>query len=165
MAIRKGWSSLSPGYRARLTKAGITESQYTSGVSLSKARGHGATPEHGFKDAVKNPRKYRKYLGKRITSGPGAKPPEEIARHINETLDAAYKNIKDRLGDYHKYKDRNVKANVYGGIRGPQFLGEGSEVDMPQMDIDDALWTANADTEELRSRASNQTEGNPWFYH
>lgn len=162
---RKGWQQLSPGYRNRLTKAGITKSQYESGASLAKARGHSETPEHGLREAVRNPRKYRKYINKRTRSGPTARPPEDIAREINEILDMAYTNIHQRLGDYHKYRDRNVRANVYGGLRGPQFLGEGEQTEMPQMDIADAIWTANADTEELRSRASNQTQGNPWFYH
>lgn len=167
---RKGWQQLSPSYRARLQKAGITKSQYESGVSLSKARGHGQTPEHGIREAIRNPRKYQKYIAKRTGYGGGpsggtARPPEEVAREINAILDAAYENIHSRLKDYHKYRDRNVRANVYGGIRGPQFLGEGPETEMPRMDTEDAIWTANADTEALRSRASNQTEGNPWFYH
>jgi hypothetical protein len=162
---RKGWQQLSPGYRTRLQKNGITKSQYESGASIAKARGHQATPEHGIREAIRNPRKYRKYINKRTVSGPTARPPEDIAREINEILDAAYENIHRRLHEYHKYRDRNVRANVYGGLRGPQFLGEGDEVDAPQMDIEDAIWTANADTEALRSRASNQTEGNPWFYH
>lgn len=164
MATRKGWDAISPGYRSRLEKAGITEQAYNSGASIKKGRGHSNTPEHGFKEAVRHPEKYPEYLRKH-TRGGGGETPERIAKRINEILDAAYKNIHERLGNYHKYRDRNVRANVYGGVRGPQFLGEGSEVEMPMMDTEDALWTANADTEELRSRASNQTEGNPWFYH
>jgi|ERR1700704_2013360 len=42
---RKGWASLSPTYRERLAKAGITEGEYQSGASIQKARGHEATPE------------------------------------------------------------------------------------------------------------------------
>jgi hypothetical protein len=164
-ASRKGWQQLSPGYRNRLIKAGITPKQYRSGASLSKARGHAETPEHGITEAIRNPRKYRKYITRRTKTGPGGRPPEDVAREINDILDAAYKNIKSRLGDYHKYKDANVRSNVYGGLRGPQFLGEGEQTEMPAMGIVDSIWTANADTEALRSRASNQAEGNPWFYH
>lgn len=47
---RKGWQSLSAGYRQRLEKAGISQQDYDSGVSIQKARGHGQTPE--------NPRNY-----------------------------------------------------------------------------------------------------------
>src|SRR5271155_210446 len=111
-ASRKGWQQLSPGYRNRLTKAGITKRQYESGASLSRARGHAATPEHGLKDAIRNFGKYRKYITKRTRTGPTARPPEEIARDINEILDSAYNNIHARLGDYHKYKPANVRANV-----------------------------------------------------
>lgn len=42
---RKGWSSLSPAYRARLEKAGISRSDYESGQSIQSARGHANTPE------------------------------------------------------------------------------------------------------------------------
>lgn len=42
---RKGWSELSPSYRARLERNGVTESQYTSGASIRSARGHAVTPE------------------------------------------------------------------------------------------------------------------------
>jgi len=163
-ANRKGWTQLSPGYRARLQKNGISKAQYDAGKSLAKARGHSQTPEHGIKEAIRKPGKYRKYINKRTITG-GDRSPREVADEINTILDTAYDNIRRCLGDYHKYKDRNVRANVYGGIRSAQFLGEGSEVETNAMDIPDAIWTANADTEALRSRASNQTEGNPWFYH
>lgn len=45
MVNRKGWGELSPSYRRRLISHGITESHYEQGLSLQKARGHGATPE------------------------------------------------------------------------------------------------------------------------
>jgi hypothetical protein len=162
---RKGWSELSPGYRTRLSKAGITKRQYDSGASLAKARGHAETPEHGIREALRKPARFRKYVQKRFTGGIGHRSPEDVAREMNDILDAAHANIVRRLGDYHKFKPANVRANVYGGMRGPQFLGEGEQVEMPAMDMQDAIWTATADTEALRSRASNQTEGNPWFYH
>lgn len=52
---RKGWESLSPAYRKRLERNGITASAYAQGASLQKARGHRTTPEHGGwkKKAVK----------------------------------------------------------------------------------------------------------------
>lgn len=43
MARRKGWEDLSESYRKRLIKGGISRTDYESGVSLGKARGH-ATP-------------------------------------------------------------------------------------------------------------------------
>lgn len=36
---RKGWESLSPAYRKRLQRGGITKSSYGKGASLHKARG------------------------------------------------------------------------------------------------------------------------------
>lgn len=41
MARRKAWSDLSPAYRKRLERSGITESKHDSGWSLQTARGHG----------------------------------------------------------------------------------------------------------------------------
>ena len=46
---RKSWDSLTPTYRHRLERGGVTRSQYESGASLKAARGHRATPEHGPK--------------------------------------------------------------------------------------------------------------------
>lgn len=60
---RKGWDSLSPNYRRRLEKAGLSKSDYESGVSLSKARGHAKTPEHGVKNV--NKAKYPEYFSQR----------------------------------------------------------------------------------------------------
>lgn len=42
---RKGWESLSPGYRARMERAGVSRTAYESGASLRAARGHSKTPE------------------------------------------------------------------------------------------------------------------------
>src|SRR3954470_14006488 len=42
---RKGWSALSPGYRTRLEKAGISKRDYEKGQSIQAARGHAQTPE------------------------------------------------------------------------------------------------------------------------
>lgn len=45
MSQRKGWESLSPNYRQRLTSNGITASAYSQGASLQSARGHRNSPE------------------------------------------------------------------------------------------------------------------------
>lgn len=53
---RKGWDQLSPDYRGRLERAGISRSDYGRGESLSAARGHGSTPERRFTAAeLENP--------------------------------------------------------------------------------------------------------------
>jgi hypothetical protein len=55
---RKGWNSLSPAYRARIEKAGLTQADYEAGTSLTRARGHANTPE---RPSSYNPTKYQKY--------------------------------------------------------------------------------------------------------
>lgn len=42
---RKGWDALSPAYRQRMERNGVTRDIYESGGSIQKARGHQATPE------------------------------------------------------------------------------------------------------------------------
>lgn len=42
---RKGWEQLSPGYRQRLERAGISRRDYEGNQSIQKARGHERTPE------------------------------------------------------------------------------------------------------------------------
>jgi hypothetical protein len=160
-AKRKAWESLSEPYRKRLSRYGITKSQYESGRPLSGARGHGATPEHGLKSARKNPKKYGDYIRKRaVPEGPHEVPTsvEDEAYELNAARDAAFLNTHARLKDYFKYKRDTVLANVYGGI-----TSESGPV--PGMSLAEARWTANADTEELRSHAEPQYTGNPWWYH
>lgn len=55
---RKGWNSLSPAYRARIEKAGLTQADYEAGTSLTRARGHANTPE---RPSRYDPAKYQKY--------------------------------------------------------------------------------------------------------
>lgn len=60
---RKGWESLSPNYRKRLERGGISAKDYAAGKSLSKARGHAATPEHPTQKIDKA--KYPTYYARR----------------------------------------------------------------------------------------------------
>lgn len=59
---RKGWEQLSPGYRARIEKAGLTRKDYEQGAPIKAARGHGQTPE-----SPKNvdPKQFPKYAAER----------------------------------------------------------------------------------------------------
>lgn len=159
---RRAWDSLSPAYRARLTRNGISERDYARGRNLSAARGHFATPEHGLRSAIKNPEKYRDYIRKRsVPSGGGPPPaqtPEEEAHELNEWKDKAFENIKDKLHDIYKYFEPTVEANVYGGVTresGP----------VPGMRLAECKWTARASRDELRAHATPQYHGNPWWYH
>lgn len=59
---RKGWNALSPGYRARLEKAGITKRDYEGGHSLQSARGHSTTPE---RPSAASASKHGRYVSER----------------------------------------------------------------------------------------------------
>ena len=158
-AKRRAWESLSDDYRKRLSRHGITRSQYENGRPLAGARGHGATPEHGLKSANKNPEKYRDYIRKRsVPQGPPVNDPIDEAIEKNNALDKAYANIKRRLSHYISYKRETVMANVYGGMTSESGSVSG-------MTLDEARWTTDADTEELRGHARVQYRGNPWWYH
>jgi hypothetical protein len=156
MARRKPWSELSDEYRNRLKKAGITKAKHERGVSIKSARGHRVTPEHGMQEALKKPARFRKYIQAN---------PQQEAILLNDARDQAYANSRNRLGNYHSYNPGNVTANIYGGIRGPQHRNELEHTEVDGMTYDEAMWTARADTESLRSRASDQSHTNPWWYH
>jgi len=160
---RRAWESLSPDYRARLIRNGISQRDYERGRNLSAARGHFATPEHGLKSAQKNPAKYGDYIRKRTVPSGGGPPaeqtPEEEAHELNNWKDKAFANIQAKLGSMHKvYYEPTVEANVYGGVTresGP----------VPGMNLAECKWTARATKEELRAHATPQYKGNPWWYH
>lgn len=161
MAVRRRpWESLSENYRKRLSRYGITKSQYESGRPLSGARGHGATPEHGLRSARRNPRKYGDYIRKRSVPGTGLPPQnaEDEAYELNAARDAAFLNFDALLSSYYKYKRATVLANVYGGTTSESG-------DVPGMSLAEARWTASADAEEIRNHATPQYTGNPWWYH
>lgn len=61
---RKGWDSLSDGYRRRLERGGITEQSYGSGASLSKARGKGQE-EQLRKDLADWKERQKQFYGKK----------------------------------------------------------------------------------------------------
>jgi hypothetical protein len=59
---RRGWNALSPGYKARLQKAGITQADYEAGQSITAARGHLHTPE---RPTAGNVNKFSNYVSER----------------------------------------------------------------------------------------------------
>lgn len=77
---RKAWDALTPAYRARLERGGVTQSFYESGGSLKAARGHATTPERPSR-AFRNPDQYSAYLRRRVSRGrevpPNMIPPVE----------------------------------------------------------------------------------------
>lgn len=152
---RKGWNQLSPGYRARLEKSGISQRAYERGQSIARARGHAETPEHGKKQAQRNPVRYRKYLAKRE---PRLASPEDEAYAINAMRDKSYANEKRQLGDLLQYNDKTVRTRVYGG-----WDDEGRYHDGQTMY--EARWTSTASADALRGRAAVQDDYNVWWYH
>lgn len=60
MAERKPWASLSPAYRDRLARKGITPEMHAAGESIRAARGHAHTPEHPREAEVK-PNRFPEY--------------------------------------------------------------------------------------------------------
>jgi hypothetical protein len=64
MARNRNWDSLSPSYRSRLARSGISRGDYESGASLESARGHKSTPEHPER-AESNAQRYSDYLRNR----------------------------------------------------------------------------------------------------
>jgi len=164
---RKAWSRLTAGTRQRklrfYQKQGLNPRQvaarYNAGKlgSQAEVRGHKATPEHGLKQALKQPQKYPKYLKRQEKPKP-KETPHETADRFNAIYDRAFGNFDGRLSHYVHYNVETVRANVYGGS-----TAESGNV--PGMSIAEATWTASADTEEIRSMASEQYRGNPWWYH
>jgi hypothetical protein len=59
---RKGWESLSPGYRNRLERGGVSKSAYERGESIASARGHQRTPE---RPSLSNPQQFPQYHSER----------------------------------------------------------------------------------------------------
>jgi hypothetical protein len=156
MARVRNWDALSDTYRNRLKRNGITKSLYNRGMNISTARGHSATPEHGIKQARKNPVKYHKYLNKKAKEQL-PRDPHAAAISLNQARDAAYASVK-RLRHYPNYNEQTVRANVYGGQ-----TSESGEV--PGMDYLTAKWTATAPVDAIKDYASEQYRKNPWFYH
>jgi hypothetical protein len=157
---RKTWGQLSPAYRTRLARAfgkdGLSRKQtrerYNRGTlgPVTGARGHSQTPERPSR-AERNPQKYQEYIARREPQQI-AQPESKISKRVQ-----ALRHIRTKLGNFYKYNDKVVVANVN--------LMSSSELD----------WTIGATTEQLRSRASIQHAGqvpwwtsgetNHWWYH
>ena len=56
------WDALTPAYRRRLTRHGITRDAYVSGANLKQARGHIRTPENRA-EVARHPERFRTESG------------------------------------------------------------------------------------------------------
>lgn len=85
MALRNRdtWNALSPRYKQRLARHGITEQRYLTGEPLTGARGHARTPEHPGRAT---PAKYPEYVSKRTGVPVHVPTNAELERHFRETL-------------------------------------------------------------------------------
>lgn len=142
---RKTFGSLTPAYQKRLMRGfpDLTRKQlrdrYNRGSlgSRTAARGHARTPERPIR-AIKNPERYRDYLGNRTRRGGDVIPMTKRQR--------VFARMEDMFSFWIGYNRFNVLANVNA---------------MTDSELD---WTLNADTEMIRTRASAQVPGDkPWF--
>lgn len=136
------WNALSPAYRGRLERSGITRSKYVSGESLSSSRGHSKTPEHGIKDAIKRPEKYKDYINKKSPTGGGGP-------YVNkdELENQALHSMDTKVGDYLKYRRDSVIARI------------------KKMTINQLRMTIAASEDDIVQLARPQNKNNPWHYH
>jgi hypothetical protein len=148
---------ISEAYQRRLLKNGIAKREYETGRAaksgkLGAARGHAATPEHGLKDAAKNPDKYQDYLRKRPTGG--QLPPVDI----DQLRQDAYDNFHDIMGNHHAYNDQSVILRIMGD--------PADQENYPGMSIRELQLTKSVRTmREIQDLATSQRTGNPFWYH
>lgn len=64
MARRKSWDELSPEYRKRLARHGLTPAKHAAGESIRAARGHANTPER-VPTTDANPQKWTDYWARK----------------------------------------------------------------------------------------------------
>lgn len=84
------WNSLKPATRKRYERAGISRSDYMSGMSLKVARGHGNTPERPGRAMQRGQEQY----------------------YLNRIVEGAF-------GDFHKYSGPLDLSNLPEGINYP----------------------------------------------
>ena len=89
---RKGWEDLSPGYRSRLERGGVSRAAYERGESLKSARGHGRTPE---RPSLSNPQQFPQYHGER-----------------QRLVNAVNRRKQDLFGTSPKWNSAKAKANL-----------------------------------------------------
>lgn len=111
---KRDWNSLSPTYRARLTRGGINRAAYESGASLRAARGHSSTPEHP---------------SDLITPGKSVKPRYQpyVAEHQRLVRELQAK--KERVfGNRIKFNRARSEKYVSGGVPNFELNGKPSPV-------------------------------------
>lgn len=137
---RKGWESLSPAYRKRLERGGISAADYGAGHSLSRARGHATTPEHPTDKIAKS--KYPAYYARR----------QQLIRDFIEK--------KDRLWGRYQNELRRNGSPRFSPKRSADNVRNG------KMSNKQLEWALEADEDELIDALSNDPENFSWIgYH
>lgn len=162
MARTRNWESLSPKYRERLSRSGVSRAAYESGAPVTAARGHARTPERPER-AARNPARYPEYTQKRTAKAPASprKPSAaRLAQDLENARNRAFRNfvrVAGRTG-YLWVNIDTIEANVFGG-----FTAESGAV--PGMSLAEARFTATMTDDDLQTVAAPQYRANPWFYH
>ena len=97
VAKPRNWQALTPTYRKRLERGGITRSDYESGSKVTSARGHARTPERPER-AAKNPARYPTYLANRKAED--GKTPSALLRQLAKfatRVDLDYGYVRDTI--------------------------------------------------------------------
>jgi hypothetical protein len=108
---------ISPDYQRRLIRNGIGKRSFESGAAarsgkVTAARSHAETPEHGARDAVRRPEKFRKYLEKKDRELPPV-PEGEPTKAERRLAEIRFRdNMKDKVGNYHKFVELHVRERA-----------------------------------------------------
>jgi hypothetical protein len=155
MARERVFANLARSTQIRYERAGIGREQYESGVSLAKARGHAKTPEHPT-DAVRNPERYRDYLGGRQT-------PEFKGGQLGGSDHQGL--VRDVANRVHELFDPSDEAHnrIINRLNDPRVT---DDILRKMLTTSKSQWEANARRDAIRG---NKTKGkrpffSPWFY-
>src|SRR5262245_21746630 len=97
---RQPWESLSPSYRERLSRKGITPGMHAAGESIRAARGHERTPEHP-REGQTQPVQFPQWMQTR----------RSLVRQVNVRKDSIW-------GSSHKYRSRGARKVTNEGVNG-----------------------------------------------
>jgi hypothetical protein len=158
MTARRDWETLSPAYRGRLERAGISQRVYESGTPLARARGHMATPERPAR-AERNATAYAGYIrarvkpmrvataeGVRIVTIPAIQERSKVG-----TYDNAVKNMLAGGDSFRRYGTaEGANLSDFAGVTVQGFIGDSDELQTLRLLTDEKQLNARYYTGELR---------------
>lgn len=131
MAQRKPWNQLSPAYRRRLERHGITKTEHNTGKTLRAARGHGITTPSSIRDAQKRIKKLDEMGGQHnkrvedslILQSEKMRIDDNDVRYALQMWPAAFTQT---VLDYRRYRyaqwDKNHNQKYYDLITFQEYL-------------------------------------------